>query len=295
MLLSGRKPRTKDEQMIINNYQVMQKLDTLKDVRLSEGMLLDIQLNITRDTLEDPSEGGRFRKDEDEIVVSDRLTGETVFVPPKERMMREELKKLIAYANAEDKENDFVHPVIKATILHFWLAYLHPFPDGNGRTARAIFYWYLIKRGYWLFRYLAVSRVIKTSRKSYDEAFLHSEHDENDLTYFVLFVTKSVCRAVEDLLTYYQKKAAEAEQYQRIASRSSDLNERQVALLSFFRRHPEQVTDIKTHQSKHGIVYETARRDLMGLVEKGLVVEMSRRKKKLYLPHMARIDKLFEK
>ncbi len=293
MLLSGRSPRTKDEQMIINNYQAMQKLEDLKEVELSETMLLDLQSTITRDTLEDAGQSGRFRRDDDKIVVYDRLTGEIVFIPPTEKAMRSELKRLIAYANAPDKDADFVHPVIKATILHFWVAYLHPFADGNGRTARAVFHWYLAKRGYWLFKYLSVSRVIKTSRKSYDEAFLHSEMDEEDLTYFILYITKSVCRAIDDLLVYYKKKAREIEEFQKIASRYAGLNERQVALLSFFQRHPELVTDIKTHQSKHGVVYQTARKDLLDLAEKDFIVEMRRGKKKLFLPNTARIRKVF--
>ncbi len=293
MLLSGRKPRTKDEQMIINNYQVMQKLENLKEIDLSENMLLDLQYTITRNTLDEADQGGRFRRDDDEIVVSDRLTGEVVFVPPEEKEMLSELKRLIAYANSPDRENNFTHPVVKATILHFWLAYLHPFADGNGRTARAIFYWYLMKRGYWLFRYLAVSRVIKTSRKSYDEAFLHSEMDEEDLTYFILYITRSVCRSIDDLHSYYKKKAVEAEKLQKIANRHADLNERQIALLSFFKRHPELVTDIRTHQSKHGVVYETARRDLLELAEKGLVAEVTKGRKKIYLPNTSLIKKFF--
>jgi hypothetical protein len=42
----------------------------------------------------------------------------------------------------------FIHPVMRAITLHFWLAYDHPFCDGNGRTARALFYWSMLKQGY---------------------------------------------------------------------------------------------------------------------------------------------------
>jgi Fic family protein len=295
MIYSGRKPRNKDEQMIINNYQVMQMIDGLKSLDLSEDMLLDIQKRITTGTFEVEEDGGRFRKDEDEIAVHDRISGEVVFVPPTESEMRAELKKLIAFANKDDEgEEDFLHPVIKATILHFWLAYLHPFVDGNGRTARAIFYWYLMKRGYWLFQYLSVSRVIKTSRKRYDNAFLHSEFDDNDLTYFLLYITEATCQAIEELTEYYGRKVKEAEEYKKIAQVYGDLNERQVALLRYFSNHPDQVTDIKTHQSKHGIVYETARRDMLGLVEKGTLAEVKRGYRKVFLPNMKAVKKLLK-
>lgn len=44
------------------------------------------------------------------------------------------------------------------------IAYMHPFVDGNGRTARALFYWYMLKSGYWLTEYLSISRVIAKSK-----------------------------------------------------------------------------------------------------------------------------------
>lgn len=295
MIYSGRKPRNKDEQMIINNYQVMQQLDRWKDLDLNEEMLLKIQQKITNGTLKNSNESGRFRIDEDDIVISDSITGEIAFEPPKESEMRHELKRLIKYVNKEDADGeDFVHPMIKATIIHFWLAYLHPFVDGNGRTARALFYWYLQKKGYWLFQYLSVSRAIKTTKKQYDNAFLYSELDENDLTYFILYITDAVGKSISQLLDHYDKKVKEAERFKKVAAAFSDFNERQVALLSYLNKHTDSVIDIKTHQSKNGVAYETARKDLLGLKEKGLLVEIHRGNKKLYIPNANEINRIFK-
>lgn len=295
MIYSERKPKNRSEQMIINNYRVMQHLDNLKDLDLTESILLDIQDRITKETLDDARDAGRFRVDADQIVVSNRLTGEVSFVPPKEDEMHRELKRLIAYANEEDgAESNFLHPFIKAVILHFWLAYLHPFVDGNGRTARALFYWYLMKRGYWLFQYLSVSRVIKTSKGRYDDAFLHSELDESDFTYFLLYITEVTSRAIEDLMAHYERKVKEAELNKRIARVHADLNERQISIIRQFKDEPDEVIDIKTHQTKQGVVYETARRDLQQLASKGLITEVLKRKKKVYLPNLKEIHKLIK-
>lgn len=295
MIYSGRKPRTKSEQMIVNNYQVMKMLDGIKDLELNEKILLEIQGQITKETLEDPSDGGRFRVDSDEIVVNNKLTGETVFVPPDEAEMRKELGRFLNFANRDEEgEEAFIHPVIKATILHFWLAYLHPFVDGNGRTARAIFYWYLIKKGYWLFQYLSISRIIKTSKKRYDDAFLHSELDESDLTYFLLYVTEITCRAIKDAMQHYEKKVREAEEYKRIVEASPLINSRQAALLAELVRNPLEVTDIKTYQTKNAVVYETARRDLLELASQGLIGETKKGKKKLYLANVGAIKKFLK-
>lgn len=295
MLLSGRKPKTKDEQMIINNYQVMQRLLDWKDLELSIDMLLEIQQNITTKTLDDESCAGRLRTDEDEIVIGSRTTGEVAFTPPKEYLMREELKRLIAYANEKEKDDDsFVYPVIKSSILHFWVAYLHPFVDGNGRTARAILYWYLLKKDYWLIQYLSISRVIKSMRRQYDDAFLHSEYDENDLTYMLNFTAEAIKRSIEQFLSYFEKKIKEMIEQKKIAERLEGFNNRQIALLQSLDRHRDNTVDIRTHQNKHGVSYQTARSDLLDLVEKHFLTLMRREKKFVFVSNTNAIKNLFK-
>lgn len=292
MLLSGRKPKTESEQMIINNYQAMKRLDELKEFELSKEMLKEIQLIITNKTLNDEARG-RFRKEgEDDIVVHDALTGEIAHIPTTHDKIETELDRLIKYVNEDEGEGDFVHPVVKATILHFWLAYLHPFVDGNGRTSRAIFYWYLMRHDYWLFQYLSVSRIIKKTRKDYDRAFLYTENDDNDLTYFIVYILDAVCKSIEEMKEYYDEQVRKEDKYKMIAKQLKELNERQVALMTYLTTHPEAEIDIKTHQKKNGVVYETARRDLLNLAEKGYLAETLRGKKSIFLPNLPKIKKL---
>ena len=150
MLASQRAPRTKDEQMIINSYRVLQKLEIWKELDISRDILFEMQKIVTEKALKDTNDQGRFRHDQDNIVVHDSVTGEIAHTPPLEKDMLVGLDRLIQFANRDEEEGEFIHPVVKASILHFWLAYLHPFVDGNGRTARALFYWYLLKKEYWL-------------------------------------------------------------------------------------------------------------------------------------------------
>lgn len=292
MILSQRKPRNKDEQMIINNYQVMQRLMDWKDLPLSKSMLLDIQNNVTTKTLESEGDAGRLRKNKDNIHVIDSTTGLTVFTPPPTEMFEKELDKLIVFANQEDEE--FIHPTIKASILHFWLAYLHPFVDGNGRTARAIFYWYLLKKDYWLFQYLSISRAIKKSRAQYDNAYLHTEEDDNDLTYFIQYSLKVIKIAVEDFTMHYNKKVEEKKRNEELSKKLRGFNERQVALLSSLNRHSEKIIDIKTHQSKNQIAYQTARTDLIQLADKGLLTQMTDSKKYVFIPNTQAIKQILK-
>ncbi|HWW42899.1 Fic family protein [Pedobacter sp.] len=293
MLLSGRKARNKDEQMIINNYQVMQRLMDWKDLDISLEMLIDIQKNITLDTLEDVKDEGRFREDSDEIAVVNRTTGETVFDPPPKKFIHAELKRLIDYANKDKSEEDFIHPVVKASILHFWLAYLHPFIDGNGRTSRAIFYWYLLKHDYWMFEYLSVSRIIKKSKKQYDNAFLHTEYDDNDLTYFLSYKLKTILNAISDLKAHYKEKIEKDRILLQLADKLGDFNERQISLLQYFNNNRDQRIDVKTHQNKYRVAYETARADLMLLVKKNFLSQVKSKNKYVFIPNTVEIKKIF--
>ena len=87
------------------------------------------------------------------------------------------------------------HHHIRAIILHFWLAYGHPFVDGNGRTARALFYWAMLHEGYWLFEFISISNILRKAPAQYGLSFLYSETDDNDLTYFIVAQTKVIRRA----------------------------------------------------------------------------------------------------
>jgi Fic family protein len=279
--------------MILNNYRAMQKIEDWKDLDLTEKMLLDLQKILTDQTFDDETCSGRFRKDEDEIVVHDPLTGEIVHTPPKEDMMFDEMKRLIEYANTEETDDEFIHPVIKATILHFWLAYLHPFVDGNGRSARIIFYWYLLKRDYWLIKYVSVSRAIKQSRKGYDDAYLHTENDDNDFTYFLLYITNAFKKSIIQFLEHLEKKIQEEKEFKKTASVMEEFNLRQVELLRHFMRNSDGYTDVITHQNKHGTSRATANNDLSYLAQAGYITKVRRSKKLVYMPNIAKIKKVF--
>ncbi|MEK7502587.1 MAG: Fic family protein [Patescibacteria group bacterium] len=294
MLLTNRKARTRDEQMIINNYQVMQRLLDWKDLELTKDMLIEIQKNITTGTLDNEADSGRFRTDEDDIGVVSRLTGETVFTPPKADFVSTELEKMVVYANSSESEDEFVYPVIKASILHFWLAYLHPFVDGNGRTARAIFYWYMLRNNYWMFQYLSVSRIIKRSKTQYDNSYLHSEYDDNDMTYFLNYKLQAITLSIKEFVNHYQQKLEKDKVIQKIAGKLGEFNGRQIDLLQDMDTNKDKVVDIASYKANYRISYETARSDLGFLVEKNLLDRVLSGKKFIYIPNTVEVRKLLE-
>lgn len=274
LLRSGRPPRDRSEKMIVNNYRALEFMRENMGARLTPELVMTLQRVLTEDTLEDPSGAGRVQTpDEERVVVLDGTTGETIHTPPPATQLPDRLAAMCEFANAvDDASAEFIHPVIRAILLHFWLAYDHPFQDGNGRTARALFYWYLRTRGYWLVEYLSISRILRQAPAKYSRAFLLTETDGGDTTYFLIHQLQVVERAVQELHSYLQRKMREVREVETSMRDAGDLNPRQLALLSDAIRHAGHLYTYRSHAHSHGVTGETARTDLADLAARGLLV-----------------------
>ncbi len=273
MLRQGRKPRNTSERMIFNNYQALQLLLTLRDEPLTPDLLCRLHAVITNDTLDDAAKEGRFRLN-DNVRVVDYTTSEVVYQPPSFAALPELLDAYCRLAN-EEAPGSFIHPVVRASILHFLLGYLHPFADGNGRTARAVFYWYLLRKGYWMTEYLSISRLIVKSAAQYARAYLHTEYDNNDLTYFINYQVRVLYQALESLKTHIRRKVAEKRELLDLR-RLSTLNDRQLELVREVVADPDVQFTIREVQERFGVVFQTARTDLLGLETAGLLSSQRR-------------------
>jgi Fic family protein len=271
MLVEKRKARNESEQMILNNYQAMLLIEeSLKLRELSMHSLLDLHAVLTKDTIAS-QDVGRLRTDADEVVVSDPVLNVTYHIPPSEKFLKKEIGRLIRYANDSLQKEQFVHPVIKAIILHFWIGYLHPFTDGNGRLARSVFYWYLLHKQYWAFSYLPLSRVIKNSPAQYGYAYIYSEQDDNDLTYFIDYNVRKISQAKREFEAYLMKKQTESRRMAELSRGKYDLNDRQIQLLRYLHKTPDATTTVRTHAKVNDISRPTALKDLERLERDGFL------------------------
>lgn len=265
MILNAEKPRDHSERMIMNNYLTMKRIGSLRNEPITPELIIGLQASMTEDTLEHPEDVGALRCTND-VVVADE-TNNILYTPPPCEQIEELLNNLCDYAN--DESAGFQHPVIKAIALHFWLALIHPFADGNGRTARALFYLYMLKKGYWLFEYLSISRVILKRRAQYERAYLYAEIDGCDFTYFLLFNLRAIETSLTDMRTYVERKSREDVQIQKRIQGAFDLNYRQRAVLSRALKKPDAAFTFQSHATSHGVVRATARADLLELEEAG--------------------------
>lgn len=292
MLRSGRKPRDKHERMIANNYEAMKKIQSLKAVSLTPEIIVDLQRTLTTNAIDVPDGVGRLRRPDEHVVV-ETPDGEILHSPPPAAELPDRLQALCDFANKKTPQG-FLHPVVRAITLHFMLAYDHPFADGNGRCARALFYWSMLSSGYWLCEFLSISQVIRQHQSAYGRAFLYTETDGNDLTYFVLYHLDVVHRAMEELANYVKAKTTEIRRTEQLLKGSDNFNYRQVELLGRALRDPDAAFTVAEHQASHGIVYETARRDLGELEQKGFLSQYKRGKAFVYraIPNLAeRMDR----
>lgn len=274
MLRQGRPPADTSERMILNNYEAIQFVRSIKDRPLAPDDVLELHRITTTDTLDDPAAAGRLQKPEEErVAVIDRGTREVLFNPPPADQLPARLAKMCRFANGEIPASQFVHPVLRAVMLHFWLAYDHPFEDGNGRTARALFYWAMLRAGYWLFEYVSISSILKKAFAQYGRSYLYSESDENDATYFLIHQLEVMLRAIDNLDEYLQRKIAQIRAVEARLKSVARFNHRQLALLGHALRHPGTEYTIRSHQRSHNVAYATARSDLLALSKARLVIE----------------------
>lgn len=266
MILERRKPRNASEQMILNNYRTMQAIaDDFKNRPLSREVLFELHAMLVDGTDVPEEEKRRFRTDMDNIVVGDDQNN-IGHIPPKEEFLNKELDRFINIANDMSDDEIFLHPLVKAIFLHFWTGYLHPFTDGNGRLARTIFYWYLLKKGYWAALYLPISVMLKRSPSQYKHAYLYAEQDDYDLTYFVDYNFAKIAMAIAEFREYVAGKMQENKKINRTLASKYGLNDRQKQVLFHLARASGEHATIASHQVLNRISRITATKDLGGLV-----------------------------
>lgn len=276
MIQQERKPKNKSELMIMNNFITMKYIVQHKEEELTPENILFIHKLISNQTLDNHEDEGRFREGDD-IHVVNHVNSEIVHTPPLREELDDLIKNVCDFFNSDSK--DFIHPIIKGCIIHFMIAWIHPFADGNGRTARALFYWYMLKQGYWLTEYLSISRIIKDTKNQYEKAFLHSESDNNDVSYFITYHIKTMEKAYDALKNYINRKQKEVFQAARFM-KIPMINERMAQILKIINDDPDRILNSKEIESRFNISNFTARADLKMLVTKGFLEIIQVNKKK---------------
>jgi Fic family protein len=283
LLATGRPPRDRSEQMIVNNYQAMLFAQDAASSPLTPADVLSLHRIVTEDTLDDPKDAGRLQAPGEKRIAVYWTDDLLLHTPPPAEELPARLDAMCRFANGETGEG-FVHPVVRAIIVHFWLAYDHPFVDGNGRTARALFYWLMLRSGYWLTQYLSVSSILRKAPAQYAKSFLQAETDDNDITYFVVYQLGVIERAIASLHEYLARKIVEIREIDSLLHGSSRLNHRQLVVVRDALRDPSEPFTISAQARRNRVTYESARSDLLDLERMGLFEKERVGKKYVFRP-----------
>jgi len=260
-------PKDKNELMMKNNHQAMTFIIENRESDFSIDFILNLHHIITQDTLEDPEYAGKFR--DDDVFIRDKANT-VIFKPMAAEKIEESLRNLVLWVNTQSNE-DFIHPIVKASIIHFFLVYVHPFFDGNGRTARALFYFYLLKNRYDFFKYFSISALIAKQKEKYYKAIKEVEDYDNDLTYFLLYSADIVMKSIDEILDKIIKKYKSDMISKSLDLRGVYLNKRQKKLIKILIDQDHKSITTRRYEKIFKVSYGTARSDLNELSEKGLL------------------------
>jgi Fic family protein len=272
MIREGRAPRDNSERMILNNFMAMGRVEDLANEPLTMDTIFELHRILVDGTL-GPADVGRFRTAEDQVVVELINTVETAHTPPAADELPGRMDDLLAFANGDTPE-EWLHPVLRAVIVHFMIGYDHPFVDGNGRVARILFYWTMLRNEYELAKYLSISKILHDAPAKYARAYLFTETDEGDMTYFIDHQLTVIGQSIDALRAYWEGKLRQTNDLEMRLKDHEALNHRQVALLSHALRNPGFKYTITSHENSHRISRATARSDLLTLAKTKLLEKL---------------------
>ncbi len=190
-LAAGRKimVRRKDKHEVLNYIEALEKIpEFAKHSTFTKKDLLDIQGIVTKGTLENPEDEGTFRKKQ--VFVGNRITGEVVYTPPPTEQVPGLVDEFLSWFNSEDANE--IDSVLEAGIVHYEIVRIHPFIDGNGRTARIMASLTLFKRGFDVKRFFALDDYYDHDRRSYYAALRSVDEKTVDLIAWLEYFTEGV-------------------------------------------------------------------------------------------------------
>lgn len=267
-VLEGREidARDRDVQEVLNYREVLKFIDRKKKKEFTQKDLLEIH----RLTVKGVIAGGKFRSTQ--VVVKNSRTKQVSFMPPQASEVQGLVRDFLNWLNSDEAVD--IHPVIKAGIVHYILAYIHPFVDGNGRTARAFATLILFSEGYDIKKFFSLEEYYDRNAKRYYEtlqAVSNQKVDrlsDRDLTAWIEYFCEGLATELDRVKQRVQKLSLDS----RLKGRTGQimLSERQMRLVEYMENYGS-VNNKQWRSLLREYSDDTILRDLKDLQKKGLV------------------------
>lgn len=278
MLREKKDPRTRSERMILNNFLALEFVRDHLGEELTPEFICGVHRIVTDGTLDEAEDAGRLQRQGEERI---RIYGsegdeQLLHVPPPAEELPERLQRLCDFANGVGEyASQYVPPLVRALVVHFMMGYDHYFVDGNGRTARVIAQWVMLREGFFLMDFVPVSRLLHKAPAQYARSFLEVEQDEGDLTYFLIWHAEVMCRAIRELHEYLARKSKEMGQMKHLLRRT-ELNNRQIGVIEEALKDSAFTVTAAVHADRYRVTLQTAHVDLRGLEDGGYLMRVKR-------------------
>ena len=269
-LLHLNKPSLKDYgdeslQMIINNRDALEYIRVQHLKTFSHEMICEMHKILVRNTHKNrPITVGAYRKGP--IYVIDGQ-GQVVYEGPPASELTRMMDSYIQWMNTASE----IHPLIKAAFVHLYFVHVHPFDDGNGRSARVLSNLYLMKQDYQFINFLAPSDYFDHHRAEYYRAIQNAEAHDSDATFFILYYLTALAEQLKTVKAEIQKEEKVKDIRNLLGAKvQARLDKKQIKALQWMLENPEAMTTQK--YCKLGQCSdETARKDFNRLLEAGLI------------------------
>jgi len=287
-VLEGREitAKERDIQEILNYRNVLKYINSIHNLQDKNQVILEKDLlAIHRLTVEKTlpkMQAGRYRRTQ--VVVKNSKTGKISFIPPKAEKIPVLINDFFAWLNLQ--ESEFVHPVLTAGITHYVLAYIHPFVDGNGRTARAFATLVLFMRGYDIKKFFSIEEYFDRNAKLYYQTLqtVSRQRAKNLSDRNLTIWLEYFCQGLAEELTRIKERVKKLSLDIKLKGRTGQisLSERQVRIVEYIQNYGS----INNRQWR-GLLPEysddTILRDLKDLAKKGLIKKKGSTKGAVYI------------
>ncbi len=257
--------RDRDIQEVINYRTVMDYIDSLSGVPLTRHILQEVH-RLTVASLLPEGESGHYRSVK--VVIRNTATQEISFRPPSPMDVPFLIDELFDWLSSPAGQD--THPLLRAGVLHYELARIHPFTDGNGRTARAMALLLLYLEGYEVKKFFALEEYYDSHPEEYYSALQSASSGE--LTTWLEYFTLGISIEFARIKSLVQKLSLDLHLKDTIGGKQLTLTDRQIKLVQYIEKYGElgmgNARDILSEVSE-----DTILRDLRDLTTKNLLVK----------------------
>lgn len=277
-ILEGKKVKgvnRDDEKELLNYKKAMDFISKYlgKDDPVLEGMVRELHKILVKGVRGENADPGNYRRIQNYVVNS--RTREVIYTPPAPLDVPHLMREFVEWINkAED-----VSPILIAGIAQFQFVHIHPFIDGNGRTARLLSTLILYKTGYDFKRLFTISEYYDKDRPIYYQAIQSVRNNNMDMTAWLGYFVEGLRSQMEEINEKGKKIIGSEKVIKALAQYNFNLRQEKIIRYLFVN---EQINNEQC-QRLCGSIRRTATRDLTSLVEKGILLRKGELKGAYYV------------